>query len=388
MSNDKQRAAYLLLLMKISQLNPMIAYERTFITELSENKEKYRLQIEEEIERGRKMYEGVSYSQYDVRNYLVENEKITGEDIVLIDPPAFRTRYDKMFPYERYIQFSRDIQYNFALEFGNNYYSTVNSPAAFIWCIGDKTDVPDFHVIYAKQWDTAEFSYIAINSPELLGNFSERYHLQPKKENEEVVQFKLMPADHEFKETDVMCVMELNKPTALYYRDLFAHRLGATQAEIYFGIFCNGALMSVCGFNTSFLRRLQETYIFENFCFSVTHNKIENLNRLGMLCLTSGSMYQYLVHKTLRGSAYVQLKTFRTVCLTKYRKSKLNNGLLTLLSSVKQENGTYKLVYEQPFYIERDYSKCLKIFLEKDMRVRRTKEDGIVLESLKNIKID
>jgi hypothetical protein len=71
----------------------------------------------------------------------------------------------------------------------------------------------------------------------------------------------------------------------------------------------------------------------------------------------------------------VDLQTFKTTCLTKYRKSKLNNNLLTLTGREKMENGTYKLTYEQPFYEDRDYKKCLELFLTKDVRIKKSWEE-------------
>ena len=44
------------------------------------------------------------------------------------------------------------------------------------------------------------------------------------------------------------------------------------------------------------------------------------------------------------------IDSFKTVCLAKYRKVKLNNGLLDVVDRERLPSGTYKITYETPFH--------------------------------------
>lgn len=372
LKTEEDKAAFVLLLIKTAQLREFVYYERAFIEELAMNRDKYVQQLSQLLTAYKNNYAGINYEHADMRDYFIEAQ---GEnEWMVMNPPAYLSSYQKMFKFEKFIEYNNNIaDFNGRTEWMKYYELSKSMPRPVLWLANKaKPELPAEDVIYAKEYGPENHSYWLFTQPELLEGFEGRYLLIPKsKATDAVAHYELLDSEHVLSKKDVIAMEPINKETALYYRDLFAHRLGSTVAELYFGIFLNGKLMSVCGFNTSFLRRLQETYIFENFCFSVAHNQYENLNRLSMMCLCSGDMWNYLMKNTLRNSSYVELKSFRTTCLTKYRKSKLNNNLLTLLSSERQENGTYKLMYEQAFYKERTFGDCLNLYIDKDIRIKK-----------------
>jgi len=59
-----------------------------------------------------------------------------------------------------------------------------------------------------------------------------------------------------------------------------------------------------------------------------------------------------------------EIKGFKTTCLSKYRKVKLNNGLLTIRDREKLPNGMYKMVYICPFRKE-GYDQCVVDYLKE-----------------------
>jgi len=376
LTNDQQRVAFLMVLMKMAQLRTEVYYEKCFFEEIRKNFDKYMEQVRVQLEEGMKTYRGLRYEVKDLRWYFLETKEAhTKTDLIIMNPPAFAKGYTKMFNFHEYIVYLSSVpEFDFSKEYMNMYHLSKNSPAPFLWHTSKPTHAfPQQDIIFAKQLSVDKYGCWLFTEPDALGKFKDIYTVVFKGMNaDNVQQYRLLPQDYKLTAEAKVSINEINKETALYYRDLFAHRLGSTVAEVYFGIFLDGYLMSVCGFNTSFLRRLQETYIFENFCFSISHNNIENLNRVSMMFLCSGQFKRHLENNTLKGSAYVQLKSFKTTCLTKYRKSKLNNNLLKLTNSDRQENGTYKLTYESEFYMDRDYKRCIELFLTEDIRFKKT----------------
>ena len=376
LETDVEKVAYIMVLMKICQLRPEVYYERTFIEELESNIEKYTKQMVETLEKSIEQFKGIHYDILDVRQYF-SDEVYDKDTVIIMNPPAFAKGYEKMFNFGKYIKYLVPVaEFNFDKEYQGIYEFSRNCVSPYIWYTSKEAMVrtlPAEEIIYAKENSIEKYSYILTPHLHFLEDFDLKYYVEYKKGVGEIPQYQLYPKDRDLTLDDKISIKSISKETALYYRDLFAHRLGSTVAELYFGIFVNGDLLSVSGFNTSFLRRLQENYIFENFCFSTSHDKYENLNRLGMMCLVSGQFKNYLITDALKNSSYVDLKTFKTVCLTKYRKSKLNNRLLTLTHSERVEsNGTYKLTYEQEFYMDRTYQRCLELFLSDDVRIKKS----------------
>lgn len=380
---DIDRAAWIFLAMKMAQLRKDVYYERTYFLEIRKRMEHYHGKLATMLKQYVDRYAGIHYEIKDVRMYFDPNYvKTLGDDtLVIMNPPAYSKGYTKMFVIDEYIKFTWPVEeFDFGKEWMNCYqWSANNTKLPYLWYTSQKVvrHLPEEHVIYAHENGKDSFSYFLVPNYELVRGFKEGLYKVKFKNlstSAQATQYKMYPKDRLLTLEDKITIRQISKETALYYRDLFAHRLGTTVAEVYFGVFVNDMLLSASGFNTSFLRRLQEKYIFENFCFSISHDVYENLNRLSMMCLVSGEFKRFLYKDTLRGSSYVQLLTFRTVCLTKYRKSKLNVNLLTLLSSERQENGTYKLVYEQPFYMDRTYQDCLRLYLEQDVRYKKGKE--------------
>jgi len=60
----------------------------------------------------------------------------------------------------------------------------------------------------------------------------------------------------------------------------------------------------------------------------------------------------------------------KTTRLSKYRKVKLNNGLLNIILREKMPNDMYRLIYETDFY-DRTFKECLELYLEE----QETKEE-------------
>lgn len=375
---DQDRVAVLLFIMKYAQLRSSVFYENSYRNEMMSKPDYYIKQLYDYLTKNLASYTGVVYQQQDVRELFYEMADSYKEtDLIIMNPPAFAKGYEKMFDFGAYIKYETPAdEFDFNAEWKNLYLRAKNDLVCpMIWYTSRPylDVVPTSDRIYMSEIAGDKFTHIMCNKPNTLDGFKEKYVINYKKKSSEaVVHYELVDSDHELTMDDKLVIKEINKESALYYRDLFAHRLGSTVSELYFGIFLNGKLLSVCAFNTSFLRRLQANYIFESFCFSISHNKYENLNRLSMMCLCSGEYKLYLEANTLKNSAYVKLETFKTTCLTKYRKSKLNNNLLTLTGREKAENGTYKLTYEQPFYEDRDYKKCLELFLTTDVRVKKS----------------
>ena len=83
-------------------------------------------------------------------------------------------------------------------------------------------------------------------------------------------------------------------PTALYYRDLFVHRLGATTADRGFLLLVDGQVMTAFGIFIQDFLQFRVQYLPEIFGITRSSIRYKRLGKLFMLLLTSGEMKKRL----------------------------------------------------------------------------------------------
>jgi hypothetical protein len=146
-------------------------------------------------------------------------------------------------------------------------------------------------------------------------------------------------------------VEKTTKEISLYYRDLFAHTLGATNAERYFLIWVDGKVFGTFGMHLNFAtmgRFYDEAdprlFAWESFGFSARHPTYRKyLNRLLMMCVTCDGFLE-LLKRTTRFPMGDPVGV-RTACITKGHESKGNRGILKLMSRELLPDGRHHIVY-------------------------------------------
>lgn len=145
-------------------------------------------------------------------------------------------------------------------------------------------------------------------------------------------------------------ITKTKKEIAMYYRDLFAHRLGASNAEAFFLMWLDGKLFGTLGFHlqAAISGRPYDAadgrlFVWQTFGMSPNHPSIRHVNRLVTMCLTCEDFLKVL-KKTTRFPVGDPVGV-RTVCFTKGPEHKGNRGIMKLLRREKGDNGLYHLVY-------------------------------------------
>jgi len=165
----------------------------------------------------------------------------------------------------------------------------------------------------------------------------------------------------------------------MYYRDLFAHKLGNTKAEHYYLMLIDGKIYSVCGFHTTKLFSMQSTRIFENFGFSVPLKNNPHSNRLLMMMITSKDFGEVIKKTTSGVNRIYNLKGLRTTCLSKYRTIKTHRGILNresreLIPAGSPNAGMYHIVADADFH-NHTFKETLKWFVDEQ------KEQGYLISA-------
>ena len=153
--------------------------------------------------------------------------------------------------------------------------------------------------------------------------------------------------DHAITPSSKFHVIMVGLPSALYYRDLFVHRLGATTADRGFLLLVDGQVMTAFGIFIQDFLQFRMQYLPEMFGITRSSKRYHRLGKLFMLLLTSGEMKKCLcdiLKLWLHEPAGIQ-----TTSITVHEEGKTDRGALTLISREKLDDGRFRIIYRADF---------------------------------------
>ena len=357
----------LFVLMKTLQLRDEVSFENDYIDNLLKSCNVYAEQIRESLSAMQAKLNGVVFRPRDLR---VEIEEFADTPVIMsLNPPLYRAGYEKMFQFKGVFKDWRSIdveEFDWATEYQQVYETTTAKRSIQLWYYcAELAHENAKQAVFGIDKGKGKHEWFLCNRPEEIPKelkqirvkrgidikpiktavFSEKDVISPDSK----IHFKVATAEN-----------------ALYYRSVWTHRLGETVAELYLLWFIDGKLFSTTGFHLQDLFILRSDELFESFGFSVPHKKYPNINRLLMMCLTSGQFLREVQNTpSMQTNKIYVINGFKTTCLSKYRKIKLNNGLLEIAKCEKQPNGIYKILYRAPFRKKDSYAKCVNRYLEE-----------------------
>lgn len=361
---EEEAIAEILLAIKICQLRLDVYYEAQYYQEIMGRRNHYKKMLVDKMKAAKEQLGGLKYEIRDLRDYFVPG---SSNEVVIINPPAFKNGYTKMFKHE--IVVKQDIQIS-EFQFDKEYIDLFERSKKLgqIWLWYRYKEVQDFscdEVLFGKEYTTERTDYWITSTPDLL----QKHGLELKKHLVKKMPGKQSPSKHKIFDGEITPESEIRfvqctAETAIYYRDLWAHKMGSTSAEMYYLITIDGMVVGACGFHAAEVRRMTTDRIFEVFAFNKIIKKYPLLNRLIMMWICSTEMQKTLMGTCFKTNRLFDLRGVKTTCLSKYRKVKLNNGLLEVVSREKW-NGMYKIVYDTAFH-DRDFKQCIIDFLQEN----------------------
>jgi len=153
--------------------------------------------------------------------------------------------------------------------------------------------------------------------------------------------------DHEITSASKFHVVMVGLPTALYYRDLFVHRLGATTADRGFLLLVDGQVMTAFGLFIFDFFRFKTEYLPEMFGITRSSKRHHRLGKLFMLLLTSGEMKKRLCD--ILKLWLHEPRGIQTTSITIHEEGKTDRGALKVVSREKLDDGRFRIVYRADF---------------------------------------
>lgn len=352
-----------LLAMKIAQIPETNYYYKKIVEEVKKNKKNYFNTFRMGLDDLKGRLKGMRYEEKDFLPMV--KEALDMEDaLVWINPPKYGTEFLKVAKFNNKMEwkgvsfekFKPIEQIPIILNATKEAKATIIMRPHYL--VPSELSNNLIHAVHLK---AKEIDYIYTNRPEL---FNKEVKLKPVSDIHPAP-YALMPLDYEIPEDGRISLKSVDKNIGLYYRDLFAHKLGATRSERYYIGLINQYIFCVFGIHTQKFNFGHADAINETFGFTCPSNRYKRLNRLFMAALVCGDAKKVFI----KDRAWVEnrdCKGVRTVCLSTYPELKVNRGIMKLMrrDKVKQGNYNYKLHYYADFN-QKTFSDVVKEFLKK-----------------------
>ena len=314
-------------------------------------------QIKADLMKCKERLSGIHYDIVDFREVV---EDLHEGDFLYVNPPTYSGGYEKMFPYDE-IQWDKpDIAFFEDKEYEALVNKMLDSDATVVVYSKKRVKIENANIIYAQYMGGGRTDYI-ISNKQFVG-----YAKSENKANK--IAIYPIYNEEEITPDSKVEMLEVDKETCLYYRDLFVHKLGTTKAECYYLMLIDGRVVTAFGLHRRDFFSAKSNYIEEVFGISVSSVRYKRLGKLFMMCLTSGEFKKYLMSRMLMGAR--TLKGIKTSSKTSHWEGKTDRGVMKLVKREQQNNGTFLVVYQGDFRPD-TYSDCVKRWLKQYGYYRR-----------------
>jgi hypothetical protein len=375
---------------KLAQMekNAKSYHNKLYVEDLVRRKDFHMKSIEEGMKAMRSKVGGI---QYEVRDAIEHMESAASDEkaVIWINPPAFQDGYIKMFDTVGKITWDEpDIQ-QFDSKSGYLKLEEIeNNAEALVLRLRFLSKSKDG--VFREQWESDQekavfaggrdnvlsIEYILCNRPDELTQMLGVTVIPKRIMDIQPYKAPLMPEDHEITEDSKIVWVTCSTGQAMYYRDLFAHRLGATGSEKHILMLIDGYVAGVVGLHMHRFRSGNLTYgkrmIEETYGFSVPSNKYARLNRLLMMSICTKEFQDWAVGP----DCLYEPQGLATTCLSRYEEVKVNRGILKLKNRERKTGGLmagtwFKLRYAADSTPD-SYSEVTKKWLAKHAKFQRT----------------
>jgi hypothetical protein len=345
-------------------------YQQSFADELASRPGQY---IEAYQHQLAQLTAAIGKVDYRIRDIFAElaEWKDAGDTIVYANPPAYSRGYFRMFsPIGAHIRWADPAIPEFEPRKGVRgiFDYACTAKALTVWYRVRQIEPEEApFATFANEIKAGQVDFCMVSRPEEAERVA-----APRKVTEITPgKWPLIPYDYEIKEDSVIRCHLVQKDVALYYRELFAHKLGVVRAERYYVFTIDGYLSSVCGFHVGDALRRHPMRgflcVFEDFGMSMpTH--YARMNKLLMMCVTCQDFRDCLVEGA-PAMGYIGEFGFATTCIADVPEVKAHRGVMKDIERSILPNGKYRIVSRTLFH-PLSFAEVLKKWLQRDGAVK------------------
>jgi hypothetical protein len=357
-------AAQVLLILKLDQFSSRNLRGLYLREELRRDWTRYRTELREQLVKLTEVLKGIHYDITDIWDVI---DQVAGKDVSLFSSvPHYKGGYTKMFATSRLAWNKPAIPEFDPKRFPQMLEKLGGAKCATLLCRRGPWEEP-VPAPWCRVFGRAENRKVALW---IMANRTMQAYAETKGTTGDIRKFPIYD-DHPITPDSRIQVLMVSLPTALYYRDLFVHRLGATTASRGFLMLVDGQVMTAFGMLPEGFMTFKLEYLLEMFGITRSSTRYKRLGKLFMLLLTSGEMKWCLCD--LLGLWLHEPKGIQTSSITVGHEGKTDRSVMKIISRERLEDGRFKLVYRSDFRTD-TFAEVLKDWLEKHGSRKRTKQ--------------
>ncbi len=278
---------------------------------------------------------GVRYEIKDLWEVVKGADKNTA---LYVNVPVYKNGYDRMWKDSNVSWKAPSISQFDYEQFGVLLKSLKDSGAkAVVYCQTSVKDIPKgWHVVYAETLVKGRTDF-------LISSFDPKKRVAIQAITARKPKRFPVYADEQITDESKVSMVACDRETCLYYRDLFIHKLGQTQARSYFLFLIDGRVVTAFGLDTSKLTLGHSQYVNEVFGISKTSKQYFYMGKLFMLLLTSGNTKRFL--ESTFNFGIREPKGIRTSSITTHHEGKTDRSVMKLESREQLPDGRFRIVY-------------------------------------------
>jgi len=345
MEETAQGIAEVLYQMKIAKIPKNTYYNEQLLKDLITRKQEHIEKIVSGLQYLKNRCNGISYSIHDMRDSIKEHND--DGNLIFLDPPIeSKNDYVKMFAAANIEWTAPSIkQFDPKTEFAQLCDNLLKNDADTVLYLreNNKPDLPldTWHCFFAAQDSKFKLEYLYFNKPGTMHTAANRAQFKTFKSPP----YPILSDTDEITPNSIISVIPVDEMVAMYYRDLFVHRLGATRAELYFLFLIDGKVFSVRGLIYYVQNRGIGDRFREVFGLVRSNKKYRHIGRLAMRLITSIEFRDLMV----RPGDVFEKKFITSTTISKYPVAREDEGILEIYDSKQAPDGLYHLQYEAEF---------------------------------------
>lgn len=365
---DPATVLYALMLLKTT-VNSGGDFFYAMLKDLEIRRNEHIQRIREQLERARNLLKGFSYRPLDMYDHL--DEAMNDEKaIIFANPPTYKSGFEKWYDTKGNMTWQEPSYRVFDPKTGliKLMQEIMAGKKALILCYEEnETGKMAGYPVFARYGVRKGINvYLTTNQPdkaiELAGG---KIIVRPQERELNALNCAILPSDYNLTENSKISYMKIEPQVAFYYRAIWTHNFSGGSAQINVGLFIDGQIAGVLGYQIAFGKELKELVIM--YGITPKHQTLRLNRLLTMIAVNKETLKNFVPEFRLN-----KFEGIQTTQLTKYPESKEMRGLMKLKRKEKGKLG-YKLVYHCEIN-KRTTQATLVEFLQKEEKWQRERQ--------------
>lgn len=363
---DAAQIMYLQLRTRIAQ-KPPSPYWTEMLRSIDLKKEFHLDSFRKQLERMSGALAGISYRPMGIFEHL---DAVADDPhmVITANPPSYKGAYERFFDAKGVITWAAPSYEVFNADTDlPALYERYKDAKALLMVnqgageIGKSAGPP----VWGQHYGRGHYRYVWSNRPDEVRALTDQRVKPLSVKLAEPLKCTIIPYDYQVRPDSTVTIDEIAQPNAAYYKELWLHKLDSSNASNNFGIFIDGYLAGIGGYDPGpiiGLRTPESSYrdcVLLTYCTAAPHRY--RLTKLATLL----ALNRNAVERCLPTRFHPLAQRVITAQLTPYPEAKGYRGIMKIASRKVDKKYGYRLIYVAPIRDE-TYTQAVQWWIARE----------------------